>query len=276
MQLLIGRTVVSTLHFAAVHWLGILNRIILPIVSGWVILYFLLSAYLFELERYIREPSLRPATLVLGIAMAGILAALFLNAVAVIAVAELAMNGDDKKTKLHLRIARPEWRFYAASLRVLLVTAVLLGAYLEVSKAAVTLGVGPVFLTFLRTGMAIVFFYIVLRLCFLMTPVTLAERGAILRRAWALSAVGHWRIMAIGGILALSGPLTEIAGELIVRSVGKAPVLSPGVTMAGVVAMFHGMLPVFLLIAAIAYAVGMVLFTVGSVFVYRAATRRDG
>lgn len=271
MQLPIGRTIVSTLHFTVTHWMAILNRIVVPVVGGWLILYFLLSGYLFELDRYLRSPSLRPASMVLGIAMAGILITLFLNAIVVVAVAEFAMSGGRESGKLRFRVARPEWRFYAASLRVLVVAAVLTGMYLGVSKAAMALGMGAAFGTLWHLVMGTAFFYVAVRLSFLMAPVTLAERGAILRRAWALSAVGHWRGMAVGAILALSGPLIEIVGELVLRLAGKVPVLHSGITMASAVAMFHGLLPVFLILAAIAYAAGTVLFTVGSVRVYRIA-----
>lgn len=275
-QIPIGQTFLSSVQFVLTHPRAILARIVLPLTLGWLILYLALSAYLAELEHYIRMPDQRAASLVLGLAMGGLLLALFLNAITVVALAELAMGDGEERAKLRFRTALPEWRFYAASLRVLLVSAVLLAVYLIVSKVSHVLNMGPVFAFLWGAITVVVFLYIAVRLCLLMAPVTLAERGTILRRAWALSGVQQGRILIVAGMLTVPGILTEIAGEGIVRLAGAAPALPPQVTLAGLTLVFHGMLPIFLTITAMAYAASVVLLTIGSVYVYRAAARKDG
>ena len=106
---------------------AIAARIALPAVVGWIAFYLSLFLYMKELVRYLNNPSDRIASLVLGLATAGLLVTLFLHTVMVASVTALALGREDGGWK-YFRAARREWRLYAANLRLLLVAGIWLGA----------------------------------------------------------------------------------------------------------------------------------------------------
>ena len=95
-------------------------RIALPAMAGWIIFYVTFFLYLMELERYLGDPNDRIASLVLGLATAGLLATLFMHSIIVSSIVSLALGLKEAGWK-YFRIGRPAWRLYAADLRFVLI-----------------------------------------------------------------------------------------------------------------------------------------------------------
>lgn len=270
-QVQIVQTSLDTLSFVATHFLEILRQIAVPVIAGWVILYFSLSAYISELLQFIQRPGDRSASLVLGVFTAGLLLGLLFNAIAVIGIARFAI-GD--RPSGYIRLGRPEWRFFAASLRFLLVSVGLIAVYLVGLLGISALNAGADVRILLGASITIAFLYLGVRVGSLMAPVTVAEKGAILRRAWRLSRLSQWYVAAVFAILAVPLFLIEIGGEFVLRLTGSNFANVPNDTLAERAVIFRRMLPEFLLVQMIAYVMTVVLFTVGSVYVYRKLAAR--
>ena len=263
-----------SLSFFFRNYLEIAARIVLPALIGWVVLYTSLSLYLYELLRYLDNPSDRIASLFFGVATGGLLLTLFLHALIVTSVTELAMGVESSGWK-YFHAARREWRVYAAKLRFLLMVAVWIIVFLVVRFVAVRV----LSLTKLDAGILIVMalgiLWLVVRFWFLLGPVAVGnERGHVLRRAWELSSGHFWRIASIVLLVLLAGLAVATAGEKTLLACG---VLSPFPTsgsLAGFARMYQNMLPYELFAVGIGYLVVVVVLTAARVEVYRQLTEQ--
>jgi hypothetical protein len=102
----------------------ILCRVALPMVTGGLALYAALYLYLLEYERYLVLPNDRAASLILGVATAGVLLTLFSHSVTTTVITSLALGREDRGWR-YFSVSRRAWRTYAAYLRFLLVCVVL-------------------------------------------------------------------------------------------------------------------------------------------------------
>lgn len=267
-QISIRQIVGETFQFVGRNFLGILSRIALPVLGIWVVLYLSLSFYLMELASFLRTHSEQEASLILGGFVGGLLLLLFLNAIAVVAVCECVLSGGGEHSP-RFRVALPEWRLFAASLRFVPVAMGLLVIYVIGAHILSTSGEGRVLDVLWGTLTVGAATYLGVRLCFLMGPVTVCEKGAILRRGWALSANHQLRILAVFAALTVPLILTEMAGEVVMRQMGVTSQLMTVQSLSGLVGVFGKVLPEFVVLGGLTYAVGVVFLSVGAVWVYR-------
>ena len=163
-------------------------RIALPALSGWIIFYVAFFLYLTQLERYLGDPNDRVASLVLGLATAGLLVTLFMHSIIVSSIVSLALGLKEDGWK-YFRIGRPAWRLYAADLRFILIGMVFIFAMrvIEVALGWFAPTAGLVWLS--DIAVAVGLYWMAVRLGFLIAPIAVARsQGEILRRGWRLSA----------------------------------------------------------------------------------------
>lgn len=265
-----------SLRFLFRNFVEIAVRIFLPALIGWVVLYVSLSLYLHELVRYLDNPSDRIASLILGLATGGLLLTLLLHSAIVTSVTELAMGVPSIGWK-YFHAARREWRVYAAKLRFLVAVAVWVIALQFLRIVVVKLLALSYFNGVILAVMAIGVLWLVVRLWFLLAPVSVADaRGHVLRRAWRLSRGNFWRIASIVLFVLLVGMVIEIAGETVLRLGGfLAPFPSSG-TLAGFARMYQMILPHALLAIGVAYLFVVTVLAGAAADVYRQLTEQPG
>jgi hypothetical protein len=222
----------------------------------------------------LNNPSDRIASLVLGLATAGLLVTLFLHAVIVASVTALALGSEDGGWK-YFRAARREWRLYAADLRLLLVAGIWLGA-LQLLHIAASWGSLPASFGFaLDVIMVCGLGFLAVRVWSLVAPVSVASaHGEVLRRAWRLSAGNFWRLAAIVAVLLLAGLVAEAVFEFAMRAVGLIPPFPSSASLADYAAMYQEALPGVLFVMGIGYLVSNILLTAARVSVYRQLTEQ--
>jgi len=244
-------------------------RIVLPALGGWIVFYIALFLYLTELERYVGNPSDRIASLVLGLATAGLLATLFLHSVIVSAITSLALGLEQGGWK-YFRIERRAWRIYAADLRFILVFAAFIAAMWIGESAFGRFAATAGYLWIADLIMGVGLYWLIVRFWFLIAPIAVAKRdGEILRRGWRLSSGHFWSITAITAVLALPGLAVEFAGEFLMRLCGVFPELGSPRSLASIAAMYRQVLPDVLIAVGIGYLVAVVLLTLARVSFYR-------
>jgi hypothetical protein len=249
-------------------------RIALPALVGWIVLYTSLFLYLTELERYVSDPSDRIASLVLGLATAGLLLTVFLHSVIMATVAALALGLEDGRWKF-FHITRREWRLYAANLRLLLVTVIWVVAMQILQFGVAKLSWPAHFGVALNLLMAGGLGLLAVRIWFLVAPVSVAKiKGQILRRSWRLSARVYWRLAAIAAVLLLMGLAMEAAGEIIMRASGMIAPFPKASSLAEFAANYRKILPFVTITIGIAYLIGSVLLVAARVYVYRQLTEQ--
>ncbi len=273
-QVSISKALGFAFSFSFRNAVAIAARIALPALVGWIAFYVSLFLYLTEFQWYVVNPSDRVASLVLGLATAGLLVTLFLHSLIVAAVAALALGLEDDGWK-YFHAARREWRLYAANLRLLLVAGIWVGAMQALQFAAVKLSWPALFGLVLDVLTAGGLGLLAVRVWSLVAPVSVAKtQGNILRRAWQLSAGNSWRLAVIVVVLLLTGLAVETAGEFAMRASGVYPPLPSSDSLAGYAAIYCKVLPGVLGVVGIAYLIGNVLLTAARVHVYRQLTER--
>ena len=256
----------------------IVTATLVPLLLGWVVLCVSLNAYLSQLETFLRAPNAQVGSLALGLVAAGFFAALFLHAVVTVAVTEVAL-GIARPHWRYFRAGHSEWRLYAAYLRVLLicagaVAAAILAAWIDRRL----FGGGPAAYAIwfaINAAAAFALAVIMIRLAFLLAPVTLAEHGAILRRAFILSRGRSARIFAAGFVLMVPGVALQLGGEAALRTTRLLPSVHIGASFGDLVEILRGILPELLAISSAAYFVSVVLLAGAAASFYRATTGAD-
>jgi len=268
----IGRALRFSLSFLVRNYAAIAVRIALPALAGWIALYISLSMYLAELGRYLDNPSDRVASLVLGLATAGLLVMLFMHSVIVASISALALGYRDGRWK-YFQIERCEWRLYAANLRLLLVLGVWIVAMRVLEIAAIRFLSTVNFDLVLDAIMGAAGAFLVVRVWFLMAPTAVTNtHGKILRRAWQQSAGNFWRVAAIIFVLLLVGLAVETAGEFVLRASVEFPPIPGNGSLADYTAMYRKVLPEVLCVVGIAYLLCNVMMTAARLDVYRQLT----
>ena len=249
-------------------------RIALPAVLGWIAFYLSLFLYMKELERYLNNPNDRIASLVLGLATAGLLVTLFLHAVIVASVTALALGSETRGWKF-FSVARREWRLYAADLRLLLVAGIWIGVMQFLQFAAGWAWLPSGFSLVLDVIMSCGLAFLAVRVWSLVAPVSVGStHGDILRRAWRISAGNFWRLAAIVAALLLVGLVVEAVCEIAMRAAGLIPPFPSSASLADYTAVYRVALPGVMVVVGIAYLVSNILLTVARVSVYRQLTEQ--
>ena len=270
----ISQTLRFAFSFSFRNAAAIAARIALPAILGWIAFYLSMFMYMKELEKYLIDPSDRVASLVLGLATAGLLVTLYLHTVMVASVTALALGREDGGWK-YFHAARREWRLYAADLRLLLATAIWLGA-MQLLRFAAGLASVPAGFGFGLDAITVCGLgYLAVRIWSLVAPVSVASaHGEILRRAWRLSAGNSWSLAAIVAVFLLVGLVAEAACEFAMRVGGLIPPFPSSASLADYAAMYREALPGVLLVVGIAYLVSNILLTAARVSVYRQLTEQ--
>lgn len=250
-------------------------RIALPAILGWIAFYLSLFLYMKELERYVNNPNDRIASLVLGLATAGLLITLFLHTVIVASVTALALGSETRGWR-YFHAARREWRLYAADLRLLLVAGIWIVAMwlLQLTAGLVSLpaGFGLILDVIMAGGLG----FLAVRVWSLVAPVSVGSTdGEILRRAWKYSAGNFWRLAVIVAALLLAGLIVEAVCEIAMRAAGLIPPFPSSASLADYAAMYRGALPGVMIVIGIAYLASNILMTAARVSVYRQLTEQS-
>lgn len=243
----------------------IVSRVALPAAIGWATFYAAFFLYLTEFRLYLVGPSERLASVVLGIASAGLLVTLFMHAVLTASATSLAL-GVPLPGWRYLHISRQEWRVYAAYLRytaacaafvvivqVLLFAARMIGAEISIPVALIV--VAGLFFLFVRIGLLI--------------PVIAVstEKGPILRTAWRLSRGHGGSLAAIAAVPLVGAAGIELLGEAIIRVFGFS--LAGTASLVSIIDRYRAVLPQFLTVVAVAYLFASLVLSAASASVYR-------
>lgn len=266
MIVVLRETLLFSVRFLMVEISSILRRTMIPAVLGALVFYFLLDGYCTELLDYLLHPNDVMASRVLGIAAAGGLILLLLNAVIVAALARLVLR-EKQPERSFLGIGVAAWRVYTANLRLLLAVGSggLLLWLILIALHRVSLFPGS---EAVRIFCILVIYWVGVRGWFFVAPLSvLGSPAGTLTDTWRRSS-GHVLPIAITlFVLLLAGIAFQAAGEFTLRSLG---VLSlPGApSFRGSVELYRrNLLPISLLIS-VSYLVVTVLLTAARVDLY--------
>lgn len=271
-------TVKSTLLFALQFVFRdgreILCRVTLPMVTGGLALYAALYLYLLEYERYLVLPSDRSASLVLGVATAGLLITLFSHSVTTAAIASLALGREDHGWR-YFCVSRRAWRTYAAYLRFLVVSMVLIAGVLVARSVLRSAGAGPTLDLCASLALVAGLIAFSVRAGYLIAPVAAAnDKGMVVREAWRLSSNHFWKLAAAMFVIALPGLGIEAICEAAVRTAGLIPTMTQTTALPKLVAAYRASLPAVLVAIGTAYMLGVALMVAASAAAYRQITER--
>ena len=141
-----------------------------------------------------------------------------MNAIIFVPVVRQALGLRQGAAVVHFRLGAAEFRLFGAILLLLLVTFVLavglrlleFGLGLVTSGRGVAIGIVAALIV-LATSLA--FVYAIVRLGFLILPVTVAEEQISLVRGWIVTKGNFWRIFAV--VLAIGIPIALLGARLI-------------------------------------------------------------
>lgn len=154
---------------------------------------------------------------------------LLLNAIIFVPVVRQALGLRQGTALVHFRLGAPEFRLFGALLLFFLVMTMFLFALRILEYLAGILPFRGPFLGGLAVlivlGASLAFFYAILRLGFLILPVTVAEEQVSLIRGWALTQGNFWRILVVA--LAVAVPLAIAYGIIVVAIIGPGHLFAP-------------------------------------------------
>ena len=247
-------------------------RVLLPMIAGGVALYGALYLYLLELENYLIRPNDRVASVILGLATAGVLVTVFSHSVTTAAITSLALEREDHGWK-YFCVSRRAWRTYAAYLRFLLLCAGFIAA-VEVIRSLVDRFVSNSALDICAdVGLLVGLAVLTVRVGFLAGPVAAAnDRGQVLREARRLSSEHFWKLAVTLFVILLPGFGIEAICESLFRFAGFAPPVVREVLRSNSVADYRDSLPAVLTAVGVGYAMSIALLVAASAAQYRQIT----
>ncbi len=250
---------------------AVVRLCLIPFVAVAIVQYVSLRAYLSELMAFISSGDPRVASLALGALSAGLFITVFILAVAISAIANLALGDCAGGGWIQFRVRRQEWRLYAAYLRLLLLAA---GYSAAVYLAAVFIlpmaGFGPSETGVMAALVLIAGFTMLFaRIGFLIAPIVALSTGAVLRKALRNGGGDLARNSALILYLCVPGLLIEVLGEYLLRT-GSGPVqLAIDLPVLYYARVLEQRLPEFVLLSGLGGFVTLVLLTAASVLCYR-------
>ncbi len=265
-------------RFLFCEFTQLVRLLIVPGIATALVLYFSLKSYLAQLIAYISSGDPRAASLALGALAAGVFLSIFLAAVAIASVVDLALFHSRDKRWFHFRAGRQEWRLYAAYLRFLLLASGFLAAMYLISAFILPLvlaspGVIGAVSAFLMIAGC---YWLFARVGFLIAPIVAQSSGSVLRKTFYEGSRDLGRNLGLVLLLSAPGFVIEIAGEYLFR-MGSGPtrveITLPIIFYAR--ALDHR-LAEFVFLTSLSAFFTLVLFTAGSVFCYRGRVFRDG
>jgi hypothetical protein len=265
--LLLRETFLFCLRFLAGEIVVILRAVLLPTMVGGVALYLLLDGYCLELLDYLSRPNDVMASRVLGIAAAGGLVLLLLNAMVVASLTRLALR-EKAPERSFLGIGVAAWRLYTADQRLLL--AVGIGS---VALWLVLLALGHVWLTpdkgIVRLFILAALFWLGVRFWFFVAPFSvLGNSAGPLTDSWLLSAHRGWPIGLVLFTLLIVGIVFQACGEFLLRRTGWLTFPSPTSFRDAIQLYRLNMLPMTMLVST-SYLFATILLTAARAHLYR-------
>jgi hypothetical protein len=260
-------TLLFSVRFLTVEISSILRRTLIPAVLGALVFYFLLDGYCIELLDYLLHPNDVMASRVLGIAAAGGLILLLLNAVIVAALARLVLR-EKQPERSFMGIGVAAWRIYTANLRLLLAigSGGLLLWLVLFALRHISLFPGP---DAVRIFCFLAIYWVGVRGWFFVAPLSvLGSPAGTLTDTWHRSS-GHVFPIAITlFVLLLAGVVFQAAGEFTLRSFGALSLSGAASFQDSVELYRRNLLPISLLIS-VSYLVVTILLTAARVDLYR-------
>lgn len=237
---------------------------VLPWLGGVLLLYGTLSLYFQRLTVFLNYPNDRTGSSVLGIVAGGVFLLLFLHCMICTTVTSVFLDKGEKPVAL--RVRRREWRLYAAHLRILpfFVPVIFLLGHVR--------DIVPYELLQMPLAIAVIVLaiFILSRICFLMTPISIIySQGAVLRRSWRLSSGNAVIFFLLSVVLIAPGVFLELCAEAGLRTVGSLPANVGSWPLAAVIALYTKFLPAMVCVISIVYLISTILFLAGQVAVYR-------
>ncbi|HWA70548.1 MAG TPA: hypothetical protein VG821_12035 [Rhizomicrobium sp.] len=264
---LLRETITVSTRFLAGKILSILRRALVPAAVGCVMLYVLLNGYCIELLNYLSHPSDVMASRVLGIAAAGGLVLLLLDAVIVAALTRLVLQERVPEPSF-LGIGVTAWRIYTAYLRLLLAVGgggvVLWLALLALHRVGLSPDPGIV-----RIVCFLVIYWLGVRTWFLVPPI--AARGGpdgSLTASWRRSSGHVLPIAVVLFALLLGGIAFQAAGEFLLRGLGVLSLPRP-VSFRDAVEIYRRNLLPMTLLTIVSYLFVTTLLAAARVHLYR-------
>lgn len=256
----------SPMRFMWISRLAVLRQIALPSVLVPTVLYITGVLYVWALKDLLNGFNERVASLVLAIPVIALLLITFISSYPFVGIARLVLESSDLRLP---EIARPHWRMFSACLRFLLLAVIVALPEMIVIGGKATMLLSPYFTFALGIITATGLSYLMVRLFLMIAPLSLMERGSILRRGWKLTGRVHG--FAVILFVALAGVvlLAEAAGEALVRSAWETATPTAGWTLPAMTSLLQETLPVLIGGIALAYSVGVILFSVASAYLYR-------
>lgn len=268
-RLTVKQTLQFALQFVFREAGEILCRVALPMVTGGLALYAALYLYLLEYERYLVLPNDRAASLILGVATAGVLLTLFSHSVTTTAITSLALGREDHGWR-YFCVSRRAWRTYAAYLRFVLVCVVLVAGTLAARGLLRSVGGGALLGLGANLGLFVALTVLAVRAGYLIAPVAAAnDKGRVVREAWRLSSGHFWKLATTMFVITLPGLGVEAICEAVVRIAGFSPIMPPTGGLAEFVAAYRAALPAVLVAVGTAYMLSVVLLVAASAAAYR-------
>ena len=218
--------------------LGPIVRLLwLPTLLQAVILYFCLRLYFLQLTVFLQQPGEYIAGQALGILSVGLLGALFFTGMAIVGLAELVAGRQLKSSWFYFRCSRAEWQFFITSIKFLLILLCFLGVIAileEVDLRMLGISQDSVMLRQLWFGgmaSTLVFFFLFLRLGFLIPSLVVDRSKKILRQSWQLSKYSSTRLGIVVIVLSIPGIVLQYGGEFLLRKYGVAPAGATGTSL---------------------------------------------
>jgi hypothetical protein len=152
-----------------------------------------------------------------------------LNAIIFVPVVRQALGLRQGTAMVHFKLGIPEFRLFGAILLLLLVTFVLaIGLRLLEFGAGLVAGRGAavaIVAVLIVLAASCAFIYAIVRLGFLILPVTVAEEQINLIRGWILTKGNFWRIFAV--VLAIGIPIAIAYALVVIGIIGPARLFAP-------------------------------------------------
>lgn len=275
-SLSIRDTVRAALVFSVRNLPEILKRILLPVISGGVILYLLGIAYISELDRFLVDHDQRSASLVLAVAGGGFLALLFLHAIVATAVISLIFGKPRDKAWRYFHIALSEWRVYAGLLRMVVIAGILIVGGQGVRILLLRFGYDPTLGYISQFVVLLVLLWLLVRLGFFIGPVGVDRaRGQIIGRSWEVSSTEFWRLLAISVICVLPGAIFYVLGEYLMRAAGMVQISGSISTLVDLTSALHQTLFRLVALLSVTYLVCVTVLSAAAAFAYRALLAAD-
>ena len=201
-----GKTIAYAYSFTFGHLGTIIGRIWLPLVT-LTVLNFLPQLAGGDLDATGQSPLAEGSQAIGRVAITAL--TLLLYSVIYVAVTRQALGLRQGGATVHFALGMPEFRVFGALLLLFVVMMAFIGTYFGVVVILASVGGNSAPMEGAATAIAILgaaaLLYALVRLSFLVAPVTVAEEHINLGRGWSLTRGNFWRILAV--MLAIGLPI---------------------------------------------------------------------